>query len=88
MDNKKSDTNIVGMSSNIWFQYLDKNNHNTADCNVIDEFNQQKKIKHCFEGKAASRNKSLPFLFEQTKVMISLMRDEKTESRKKSTMEY
>jgi hypothetical protein len=71
VDNKKSVTISVGKSSknymgpNMWCQYCDKNNHNTADCRAISKFKQQKKKKACFEAKAGPGKKSLAFLFEE-----------------------
>jgi hypothetical protein len=56
VDNKKPVTSSVGKysknhkASNMWCQYCDKNNHNTADCRAIAKFKQQKKA--CFEAKA------------------------------------
>jgi hypothetical protein len=50
--------------SNMWCQYCDKNNHNTADCRAIAKFKQQKKNKTHFEVKAELRKKSLAFNFD------------------------
>jgi hypothetical protein len=44
VDSKKSVTSSVGKpskihkGSNMWCQYCDKNNHNTADCRAIDKY--------------------------------------------------
>jgi hypothetical protein len=47
-------------SSNMWCQYCDKNNHNTADCRAVAKFKQQKKA--CFEAKDGPGKNSLAFL--------------------------
>jgi hypothetical protein len=70
VDNKRrvSVTNSVGKSSknhkgsNMWCNYCDKSNQNTADCRIIGKFKQQKNHKACFEAKAGPGTKSLAFL--------------------------
>jgi hypothetical protein len=72
VDNKKcvSVTSNVGKSfnnakaSNMWCHYLEKNNHNTADC--IANLNSR---KNSFEAKAGMGKKYLAFLFEEINVI-------------------
>jgi hypothetical protein len=71
VDNKNSVsvTSSIGKSSknhkssNMWYHYCEKNNHNTDDCRAIAKFKQQKKNKAFFEAKAGPGKKSLAFLF-------------------------
>jgi hypothetical protein len=93
VDNEKSVTSSVGKSSknhkrsNIWCQYCDKNNHNTADCRAIAKFKQQKKA--CFEAKAGPGKKCLAFLFlfEAINALEMKLKPEKTASIKKRKAE-
>jgi hypothetical protein len=76
IDDKKSVTSSVGKSknhkgSNMWCQYCNKNNHNTADCRAIAKFKQEKNNKACFEAKAGSGEKSLTLLSFSKKLMHS-----------------
>jgi hypothetical protein len=70
VDNEKrvSVTSSVGKpyskspeSSNMWCNYCGKNNRNTADCRVITNFKQQKKV--FFEAKSGNGKNSLSLLF-------------------------
>jgi hypothetical protein len=91
VDNKKPITSSVGKSSknhkgsNMWCQYCDKNNHNTADYKAISKFKHQKKA--CSEAKAGPGNKCLAFLvlFEEINALKRQLqlKPEKTASSKK-----
>jgi hypothetical protein len=71
VDNKKrvSVTSSIGKpsknhkGSNMWCQYCDKNNHNTADFREIAKFKHQKENMDRFETKAGLGKKSLAFFF-------------------------
>jgi hypothetical protein len=93
VDNKKPITSSVGKSSknhkasNMWCQYCDKNNHNTADYRAISKFKHQKKA--CSEAKAGPGNKCLAFLvlFKEINALKRQLqlKPEKTASSKKRT---
>jgi hypothetical protein len=64
VDNEKTVTSSLAKSknhkrSNLWCDYCDKSNQNTADCRAIEKFKQQKNA--CFEAKAGLRKKSQAF---------------------------